>query len=74
MVQAARHRAGRSRRRLLTACQTLAAIRRRKDITTGSLIATTKQCLKRSEWEMQQREARDKYEQLQGKDTIMQGN
>jgi TonB family protein len=46
----------------------------RKDITTGSLIATTKQCMKRSEWERQQRETRDKFEQLQGKDTIMQGN
>ena len=46
----------------------------RKDVTTGSLIATTKQCMKRSEWDLQQRETRDKFEQLQGKDTIMQGN
>jgi protein TonB len=46
----------------------------RKDITTGSLIAATRQCLTRSEWERQSRETRDKFEQLQGKDTIMQGN
>jgi TonB family protein len=46
----------------------------RKDVTTGSLIATTKQCLTKSEWAAQARAARDATEQLQGKDTIMQGN
>jgi TonB family protein len=46
----------------------------RKDLTTGSLIATTKQCLTRAEWARQERVTRDAAEQLQGKDTIMQGN
>ena len=46
----------------------------RKDVTTGSLIATTRQCMKRSEWDRQQRQTQDSFGQLQGKDTIMQGN
>jgi len=46
----------------------------RRDITTGSLVATTKQCLTKTEWAAQARAARDATEQLQGKDTIMQGN
>lgn len=46
----------------------------RKDTTTGSWIATTKQCLTRSEWERQQNITRDAAEQLQGKDTIEEGN
>ena len=46
----------------------------RKDVSTGSLIATTKQCLKKSEWARQQTNMRDAAEQLQGKDTIRQGN
>jgi TonB family protein len=46
----------------------------RKDTTTGSLIATTTQCLTKSEWDRQQNITRDATEQLQGKDTIMQGN
>ena len=46
----------------------------RKDVATGSLIATTRQCMKRSEWDRQQRQTQDSFGQLQGKDTIMQGN
>lgn len=46
----------------------------RKDVTTGSLIATTKQCLTRSEWARQERITREAAEQLQGKDTIRSGN
>ena len=46
----------------------------RKDITTGSLIATTKQCLRRSEWVRQERITREEAERLQGKDTIMPGD
>ena len=46
----------------------------RKDITTGSLIATTKQCLKQSEWLRQERITREEAERLQGKDTIMPGD
>src|SRR5690349_12087627 len=39
----------------------------RKDITTGSLIATTKQCLKRSEWLQQEQQTREEIERIQGK-------
>jgi hypothetical protein len=46
----------------------------RKDITTGSLIATTKQCLTKAEWARQERITREEAERMQGKDTIMQGN
>jgi TonB family protein len=46
----------------------------RKDVTTGSLVATTKQCLSRSEWARQERLTRDETERLQGKDMIRQGN
>jgi TonB family protein len=46
----------------------------KKDITTGSLIATTKQCLTRAEWLRQERITRDEMERLQGKDTIDEGN
>jgi protein TonB len=38
----------------------------RKDITTGSLIATTKQCMTRAEWARTQKEMRDHWDQLQG--------
>lgn len=46
----------------------------RKDVTTGSLIATTKQCLTRAEWARQERITREAAEELQGKDTIEEGN
>jgi TonB family protein len=39
----------------------------RKDITTGSLIATTRQCLTRSEWARQEQQARDEVDGIQGK-------
>jgi len=39
----------------------------RKDITTGSLIATTRQCLTRSEWARQEQQARDDVDRIQGK-------
>ena len=38
----------------------------RKDIQTGSLIATVKQCLTRTEWARQQNQARDEVGRLQG--------
>ena len=46
----------------------------KREQTTGSLIATTRQCLTTAEWLRQERITRDAVEQLQGKDTIMQGN
>jgi len=46
----------------------------RKDIETGSLIATTRQCLTKEQWARQQSQTKQNFEQLQGKDTIMQGN
>jgi TonB family protein len=39
----------------------------RKDITTGSLIATTRQCLKASEWKRQEQITRDAIDRIQGK-------
>lgn len=45
----------------------------RKDITTGSLIATTKQCLTRSEWARQEKEARDDVDRIQGKGHFSDG-
>jgi protein TonB len=39
----------------------------RKDITTGSLIATTKQCMTRSEWLLQEQNNRDQMDNLQGR-------
>jgi len=46
----------------------------RKDVSTGSWIATTKQCLTKAEWARQERLTRDSVEHMQNKDTIMQGN
>jgi protein TonB len=39
----------------------------RKDITTGSLIATTKQCMTRAEWTRANADMRDHWEGLQGR-------
>jgi protein TonB len=39
----------------------------RKDIRTGSLVATTKQCMTRAEWVRTQRQYQDQFEAIQGK-------
>ena len=39
----------------------------RKDIKTGSLVATTRQCLTRAEWRQQEQVTRDEIDRIQGK-------
>jgi len=39
----------------------------RKDITTGSLVATTTQCLTRAEWRHQEQVTKDEIDRIQGK-------
>jgi len=46
----------------------------RKDIKTGSLIATTTQCLTRSEWLRQEAVTRDEIDRIQGKGHCEEGH
>jgi len=39
----------------------------RKDVTTGSLIASTKVCMKRSEWNRNSEDQRSRWGDLQGR-------
>jgi hypothetical protein len=46
----------------------------KKSVTTGSLIGSTRQCLSRADWALQERMWRDELERIQGRGAGEEGN